>query len=355
VLAEISQSGAWSPREARFAPGVADLVAADPEFSPEAMEDRASVAFWRWAMAMRTGDAKPLAGVASPEVIRDAAVARDGGQAWRYVGECGVGAVEIVGVVHEPASHAVLVEVRWSGTNFEARAGAPPQRRDRTGLRSWLLVFERAASAKSRIADSFSSAHCRGCGAPAEGSAAACNYCGEALSDVNNGWTLTRMTTRLEATGRVLCERLRSSSSAAGAAPAPPPLPEPIPVGLVAWAARVALTDGVVDAREREGLRRLAAHASIPAQRLDELIAEATAAQTELALPGDAAQARTWFDAAARLAVADGVVSSAETALLDRLAVPAHMAPADVRLCINRARAEVLQDARAALRRAASS
>jgi hypothetical protein len=63
--------------------------------------------------------------------------------------------------------------------------------------------------------------------------------------------------------------------------------------------------------------------------------------------PGDA---RAWFDAAARIAVADGIVTPDEMALLERLAAPADLSAADVRILVNRARADVYHDAKAALR-----
>jgi hypothetical protein len=351
VLAEITQSGEWTPRAAATIPGVAELVEGDREFCAEAMEDRASVAFWRWAMAMRLGDAKPLAGIASDDVVRAVAdAAADTPSGRRYVGECGVGAVEVVGVVRDEKVHNALVEVRWSGTEFEARGGVP-RRLDRTGVRSWLLVFERAASAKSRIGDSFSSAHCRGCGAPAETTASVCAYCKEPLTDVNLGWTLTRMTTRSEAAGRVLLGRLRVAAAPAPVASLePPPLEGALPAGVVAWAARVAASDGVVDARERAGLERLAARASISPSRLDEIVAHAMAPGTELPMPESPGDARAWFDAAARIAVADGIVTPDEMALLERLAAPADLSAADVRILVNRARADVYHDAKAALR-----
>jgi hypothetical protein len=350
VLVEITQDGEWAPPSARALSGVEELVAADPGFCVEELEDRSSVAFWRWATAMRVGDAKPLAGVASDEVVRAVAssVATSGG-ARRYVGECGVGGVELIGVARDDGVHHALVEVTWSGTEFESRAGAAPRRLDRTGVRSWLFVYERSAAAKTRIADSFSSAHCRGCGAPAEGASTVCAFCGETLVDVNAGWTLARMTTRFDAAGRVLLERLRASPGAA----APPPVPSLVPAGVLAWAARVAASDGVVDGKERAGLALLAQRAGVAPSRVDEIVRDALASggDAEVAPPTPQA-AREWLEFAARIALADGVVSDAESALLLRLAASAEMSSADVRVLVNRVRAEMYQEAKVEIARA---
>jgi len=353
VLVEITQDGEWAPPSARTLPGVAELVAADPAFCVEELEDRASVAFWRWATAMRVGDAKPLAGVASDDVVRAvAATCATSAGARRYVGECGVGGVELLGVARDDGVHHALLEVTWSGTEFESRAGAAPRRLDRTGVRSWLFVYERAAGAKTRIADSFSSAHCRGCGAPAEGTSTVCAFCGQALVDVNAGWALARMTTRFDAAGRVLLERLHAAADAPHAA-APPRAPSLVPAGVLAWAARVAASDGVVDGKERAGLELLARRAGVAPSRVDEIVRDALApgGDAEVAPPTPQA-AREWVECAARIALADGVISDAESALLLRLAAPAEMSGADVRVLVNRVRAETYQEAKAEIARA---
>jgi len=350
VLVEITQEGEWTAPTARALPGLADLLAADPEFCVEAMEDRASVAFWRWATAMRLGDAKPMAGLASDDVVRAvASTCAPVGGARRYVGECGVGAVEVVGVMRDGDVDHALVEATWSGTNFEARAGVAPRRLERTGLRTWLFVFERAAGAKSKIADSFSSAHCRGCGAPAEGTSSVCAYCGAPLADVNAGWTLARMTTRYEAAGRVLLERLSAMTAAA----TPPELPAPPPSELVAWTARVAACDGVIDAHERVGLETLARRAGLAPGRLDDIVRDALAPGARTP-PGPATidAARDWIEAAARVALADGVVTRAEAALIARLAESAGLTAADADVIVNRVKAETYRRAKEELARA---
>src|SRR6185436_3250633 len=136
---------------------------------------------------------------------------------------------------------------------------------------------ERSASAKTRAADSFSSAHCGGCGAPAEGTSAVCAYCRAPLADVNNGWTLTQMVTRHDAAGRLLLERMRRLSEDEPAATTAPEASAPTPVGVLEWAIRMAASDGVVDASERAGLAQLAARAGVSGDRLDAILADAMA------------------------------------------------------------------------------
>src|SRR5207245_1565763 len=73
------------------------------------------------------------------------------GQSPRYVGECAVGSVDTRGVVSEAGTDRVFVEVRWSGTVFEVRDGAPPERRGSWGIHATLFVLARASTARSRV------------------------------------------------------------------------------------------------------------------------------------------------------------------------------------------------------------
>ena len=68
VLCEITQACEWKVAEEREIPGVAAYREDhDPGFNFQHLEDRASVVFWRRAMADRTGDAASLAKMATAE------------------------------------------------------------------------------------------------------------------------------------------------------------------------------------------------------------------------------------------------------------------------------------------------
>ena len=69
----------------------------------------------------------------------------------------------------------------------------------------------------------------------------------------------------------------------------------------MAWAARVAACDGVVDPRERAGLLQLAERADVSAERLDEIVGDALAAGGEPPLPATREIAREWTAMAARI------------------------------------------------------
>jgi hypothetical protein len=160
------------------------------------------------------------------------------------------------------------------------------------------------------------------------------------------------MTTRHEAAGRVLVDLVRGVPETSRA-DEPPPVPAPVPVEVLAWAARVAASDGVVDGKEREGLARIAQRAGVAPSRVDELVRDALAPGADAPVgPQTPASAREWVESAVRIALADGVVSPEEFALLSRLGAPAAMSPVDVRVLVNRVRAQVFQEAKAEIARA---
>ena len=123
VLVEITQASEWKPHAPEKIRGAREMQAKDAGFSVQHLEDRASVMFWRTAMAERLGDTTPMRKMASDELATvwqrhiDDGV-RDDGKRW-YFGERGVGAVEVMGFVPESNGRdGAVVAVTWSGTFF---------------------------------------------------------------------------------------------------------------------------------------------------------------------------------------------------------------------------------------------
>ncbi len=75
VLGEITQESEWHRTDVQDIPGLQSLRRQDPGFDALAIEDRASVIFWRRAAADRTGKIDPLRKVASEEFCQAYATA----------------------------------------------------------------------------------------------------------------------------------------------------------------------------------------------------------------------------------------------------------------------------------------
>jgi hypothetical protein len=108
VLAEITQECEWQPHHHRPLPGVDALVARDPGFNLQALEDRASVIFWRIATAERLANTQPLAKVALPEYLEryqaelKSRLGPHGERVWQ--GERAVGSVDTLGIILAPTT-----------------------------------------------------------------------------------------------------------------------------------------------------------------------------------------------------------------------------------------------------------
>ncbi|HEY1786314.1 MAG TPA: Tim44-like domain-containing protein, partial [Pirellulales bacterium] len=159
VLVEITQSAEWNDDAPAEPPGVAEFRGQrDPGFNVEHLEDRASVIFWRKAMADRLGDTKPLLKMALPEFC-DSYPQRWGPDKSlrRYWGDAAVGSVETLGVIAGEPNDRALVEVRWAGRTFTAQPGGRPEPAGENALFRTLYVLERRSGVTSDVAVSVTS------------------------------------------------------------------------------------------------------------------------------------------------------------------------------------------------------
>ena len=361
VLVEITQACEWRPQANVQPPGVAAVQARDPEFHLAALEDRASVAFWRWVMAWRADAIMPLQKIASreccEEIAKQMAAAKRNGER-RFYGECSVGSVETRGILPAGDDELALVEIAWDGVRFIADGEGKLQKKDRCAIRKSFFVFRRKKSTKSNSANSVGSAHCPSCGAPESDSAAdQCEYCGMVLNDGKLGWNLISVQSRgmpqLMTLLRQLSELEAGSPSApvsvAGGAVAPP---SPAATGLLAWMVKVANQDGKVDAKERALLESVAAHRSVKPQVVTAMLRDAENGALEAPEPRDLDETRMWLGSMVRMALADGNICGEEWKVLLAASQRLKLSKADLHLIVKKTQKEMYQEAKQALREA---
>ncbi len=185
VLTSITQTSEWAfPEPDRAVDGWAALTAADPGLSLESLEDRTSVAFWRWLDARRRADPAPLRGVSSDEFLKaltfDASFERD----------AAVGAVLTTSCEKGAQTDRVHVQVRWEADKFERRDGAETAFVERV-QHTHFFVYHRRAGVVSDPKKGLRASRCPSCGAPSgQADAAACQYCSRAFNDGSVAWVL---------------------------------------------------------------------------------------------------------------------------------------------------------------------
>jgi uncharacterized tellurite resistance protein B-like protein len=369
VLTEITQECEWQPGAQSHVPGLRQMRAGDAGLSVQAIEDRASVIFWRWIAAQRIGKPDPLQKVSSPAYGEAFAtkLRQTQGLGRSYFGACAVGSVGVVGFLPggggDGSRDLGLIEVRWSGRRIEAGQNASTKAAG--SHHRTLLVLGRQSGSKTDVAKGISSAHCPNCGAPESGGASgSCEFCGTCLNDGNHGWVLDNALSFTDAHALELLHQLRGSTSGAEAPSAEVtahssrsrngaamPRATATP-GLLAWAVKVALADGDLDAREQRVLTRMAQTSSISPGQLGQLIDSARAGTITAPMPLDAEEARQWLGAMAATAAADGRIDAAEYRVLRSLGDRIGMSDHDVRMLLRRAQADQYAEAVTAIREA---
>ena len=321
VLCEITQECEWRSGRQREIPGMADYRQnRDPGFNVQHLEDRASVVFWRKAMADRLGDTAALAKMATPEFCDVYAENfKPSPKGRRYFGDCAVGSVELRGLLPGSPMDRAVIEIRWSGKRFDAGDDGPPQPvSDNGSIFRQFFVLGRRSGVQTDAGLAVSSSHCPGCGAPEEDlTSHACEFCGEVLGDGSHDWVLLEIHPTQNAQGQALSREIHDRAAAAPAAvPAEPASPAPGGTELLAWAIKLALADNLLDAKERAMLDRVARRRGVSPQQLETLIAAAQRGQMDVPEPENREQAQQWLETMADVALSDGRVDRAEAALL---------------------------------------
>ena len=338
VLTGITQVSEWAfPSPEREVTGWEDMREEDPALSLEALEDRASVAFWRWLDARRRADVAPLKGIAADEFLKSA-----GSFTGEFERDAAVGAVETVAFERGEDFDKAHVQVRWEADRMIHGTGDDIfQGRAR---RTHYLVFRRKSGATSDLKAGLRAARCPACGAaPEQADSASCAYCGHAYNDGSVSWVLTD----------VAAFGAWRRPEAGPAAPVEAPgldwgddLP---PAEAVAVLAAGLGAHGTVDARERAFLLAYANRRDIEPARAEELLQAALAKRLDVPAPASGAEAETILRGLIRMSLADGRISDDERALLAAFGARVRLGPNDVEAMIKEERAALHSRAKDAL------
>ena len=375
VLCEITQASEWSARDAsRDAPGYAALSAKDPALNARFLEDRASVSFWRMQEALWSGGSKPLRPVAAEAYC--AAVDRDEAAGRYYYRDAAIGAV--IALAFEtggPRDRAHLV-VRWSGERCETDGGA--ERRLGSSYMETVMILERNAGVLTDSRSGLRSLRCPACGAPPTSrETAACEYCARPFNDGSMHWVLA------DAVPAADWKMPFGMSSEPGTTPRsqPPrdaqPSEAPAPAGAAAGAAAVAdaagseyawagalsadaalrvmavamMADGKIAPEEQQYLVGFARSHGVGPETVSALVEAAEAGRLELPKPNNALDSCAFLRGLIVMSLADGKISPEEGRAITACAESLSMSSTEVAELIERERARLYAEAKAALAR----
>ena len=374
VLAEITQECEWQPGRQTSPPGLQALLGQDGGFNVQALEDRASVIFWRLATAERLANTKPLAKAALPQLLQryesELRSHRDPNGTRTWYGDRAVGSVDTLGFLlavspspgtpgegrgegssGEPFDLALL-EVRWSGTRFTIDRSGQIHRHEQSAVSHLLLILARKPGVKSDTDKAIASAHCPTCGAPESNSASGvCDFCGATLNDGSQTWALLDAAPMSHPRALAFLQQLREQVPTTDAEAGGNDNGHPVaPAAALAWMIKMTLADGQLDSGERELLESYAASHGIPQDRLEQMLAAARANSLDVPIPADGAEARASLEVMARAALADGKITNEESALLQSAGERLGLSDYDVQQLIRRTKSDLYAQARRAMK-----
>ena len=311
VLAEITQGAQYQPN-AKAPEGYAQLRQSDPGLTTEALEDRASLLFWKWVEAQTSGDSGRLAKVASPAFFdkTKAGIEQINAQKNRkYFIECSVGAVNTLQFRRADGRDLAAVEIRWSARiaiappNSHPSAPSQPERD--------VMLLERRSGAQTGVSG-MSTSRCPSCAAPlSDNGQATCEFCGTALATGEADWVLRDF-------GSWEWWRAQGASRVSPADQEVPDRDER--ERLVYLMATMANADGVVDNKERAMLRMASERWSVPWENIEQAL-DAPPDSASRPITKGSAEAESFFRDLVQLARADGKVDAKEKKLLKATAI----------------------------------
>ena len=316
VLAEITQGSEYAPTH-ETAEGLAKARQTDPGLSTEALEDRASLAFWKWVEAQVTGDASHLAKVAAPpfvETLKGDLEALKAAGKRKVMLECAVGAVNTRRLSSQGGLDLASVEIRWSARIGVVGVGQKPPSLPSQPQR-WVIVLQRKQGATTVTENGMATNRCPSCHAPlSDNGQPSCEFCGTLLASGDKDWVIqdfggwewwrTHLGQSVGSTPRPVAARVPDREERER---------------LVYMMAAMAMADGVVDAKERKLLKMASDRWGVPWANV-ELALNAGPGLFDKLLSRGSAEAEAFLKELVQVALVDGKIDPKERKMLQAAA-----------------------------------
>jgi uncharacterized membrane protein YebE (DUF533 family)/rubrerythrin len=317
VLSEITQGSQFQPHP-MTPDGFVKARQSDPSLTTEALEDRASLVFWKWVESQSLADSGRLAKLAVPGFLNEVkggidSLTAQGKQ--KFFVECAVGGVNTQQLSQIDGKDIAAVEIKWSAKiGIGPKGGKPPALPSQP--QRYVMLLERATGAKSSADNGMSTNRCPQCGAPlTDNGQPSCEFCGALLSSGAKDWVMQDF-------GSWEWWRSKGGQPATTrAAPAAAKVPDREErERLVYLMAAMAMADGVVDEKERKLLKMASDRWGIPWANVElALNAPVDSLFNKLIVKGST-EAESFLKELVQVALADGKIDSKEKKMLEAAA-----------------------------------
>ncbi len=314
VLAEITQGSEYRGSEGAEVTGLADSRRRDPELNTEALEDRASLCFWKWVDAQATGEAAKLSKIADPEVTARVKTELDALAAQgkhKVFLECTVGAVNTLALSQSADRDLAHLEVRWSARSGIVANAQKPGTLPSMPQRS-VFTLHRKSGAQTVTANGLSTSRCPNCGAPlSDNASVSCEFCGTMLATGERDWVIREIAS-WESWGHQARQMNRVEA-------APRRVDQEERQRLLYLMAAMAAADGVVDAKEKKLLRLCSERWNVPFANVELALTAGPALFDRLIVRGSG-EAESFLQELISMALIDGRIDRKERLLLQSAA-----------------------------------
>jgi uncharacterized tellurite resistance protein B-like protein len=329
TLAQITQ-GIEHVRYYSTIDGLLEARKSDPALNIEALEDRASLVFWKWIEAQSSGESRRLSKLCTSECLGslDAELSALKRQSRRKVFlECAVGGVlaRLFRPDYTGEYDEAHLEIRWSAKMAIGPESEPPPALPTVPQR-WMFKLVRKRGATTNTTNGMSTSRCPHCSAPLTDSLSTrCDYCEVELSSGARDWVLASAQT-IEAWNSREDEIFRAVSAKPGQKPTEEVITDVVErERLLYMMAALAAADGVVDDSERKLLKLCSNRWSIPWAKV-EMALSAGPQLFDRLVPKGSPEAEVFLHSLLQMALVDGRIDKHELRMLQfaalRLGIP---------------------------------
>lgn len=312
VVAEITQAAEYSSSH-ETADGIARTRQADPAFSTELLEDRASLSFWRWVEAQVTADSSRLVKLASPAFLKELeqqiGSLRSSNRKKLFL-ECAVGSVDTRLLSTDGPDELASLEIRWSARIAVFPEGGKPPNMPSQPQR-WVMVLQRRAGAQTPAGNGMATNRCPTCAAPlSDNGQPSCEFCGTLLASGERDWII-----RDFGGWEWWLANYGRGGLGQPVVPAARVPDREERERLVYVMAAMAMADGVVDQRERQLLKMASDRWGVPWANV-ELALSAGPGLFERLMSKGSVEAENFLRELVNVALVDGKIDAKERKLL---------------------------------------
>jgi ribosomal protein S24E len=330
VLAKITQACEWEYYECSLLDGWNKMVASDPDFNVQQIEDRAGVIFWMQRLAEREKNVNPLRRFATEALCNQYfAINKNSAPGLQgFIENINLASVKLEGFKISTFWDRIFVLIVWSGVPVMLdKDGRALEGSRITQVRRDVLVMMRKHGAKTDLKNTLTSAHCPNCGGPLSSSyAISCDYCSTILNEGTNSWILERITDQKDPeyfsilqskqAARIVDHESRETRSARD---------------IITVVAQVLLADGKTAIEELSLIEKIAETYNVSSSEINSIIYALQNGQVYIPAPANTRESWELLKTATKMALCDNELTAEEEKSLITLAQHIGYSEADVR------------------------